>query len=881
MFIKKATIAAISILLGIWFASWRGYTPYLSKFTKSEKSEGAEYRAQVLQNLMQHLQDHHHFEIESDQIKLIELNRDFLNLGTPFLVFFSGRRQEMKSQRSDLFMMQAKMGANARPISFTPPRNLTQNLKSNDHLFAVDEVFNQEQRTARVLYGQMYDDGSCQSITYLNWAEEHVESNQMLKTLRMAHYYDRWGAPQWLTLRFEKPQPQCRARFGNQLIGEGGRKMMRGQNTFLVFSQEAQIARVDVSSQTLTPKTTGFDLISSPTETPTLVQNLQKTLQTYNLITQDEYVSLSRIRGTVTHFIERNLYELFIDGSKNTQVPPVSPATSILDGMDPDWYPPKIDVATGYKGEGEWKPVQLDEETLPYILKTFIRLDPKYPHHTIHLYALDMRRLGIHFVAGGEPTQRHLEGVGSGKIKEQHLPNLVAAINGGPTEYQSGIIQDGQVLSDFQYGQTSLVTNDRGRALFGRLDLDDLPSQWKNLRQSYAPLVDDRVIDKEYVPPQSPKGRLDHLYLTRSALGINDRGTLIYAWSDSAQAKQMAEALKLSGSVFAMSLASDLNQSGIAVYPDSNQGHSDLRSMRLDPKIWTSGSVHDFFYFVKAQNLPSELPSRQSYWKKGEGVWKPIRYQNVDPWIATSFLTDQRVSSAVDLIRIDGSRLKMNLALGGAHNPKQTLQERPLAQEPVARIAVGLLAHQNGLRFLGETKQALQVGKMTWGVNHKGQSFIGLWGVEPFTDERDWEDLIQGMTLLDHKQELSSFPPPLGDPRVALGMTSNGDLVIASCETGDIKALVEAFKLAEIKRAILLTQTSSSSAGHMNLFYKYQGKQFYTDFPHFALKPVLPMSDSNPLVSIDDAFIFTPKRSAPRAQFVRTFKMLTSLDSSP
>jgi hypothetical protein len=489
-----------------------------------------------------------------------------------------------------------------------------------------------------------------------------------------------------------------------------------------------------------------------------------------------------------------------------------------------------------------------------------------------------MRRLGIHFVAGGEPTQRHLEGVGSGKIRTKHRSSLVAAINGGPVEYQSGIVQDGQVLSPFQYGQTSLVINPQGRALFGRLDLDQLTPQWSNLRQSYAPLVDDRVIDKNYVPPQSPKGRLDHLYMTRSALGINDRGTLIYAWSSSAQVKQIAEALKLSGSIFAMSLASDANQTGLATYPTPDQGKANLKSMQLDPNIWTTGSVYDFFYFVKAQSLPTSLSSRQPYWKKGEGVWKPIRYQNVDPWIATSFLTSQRVSSPVDLIRIDANRLKMNLAVGSARDPKHRVIERPLAQEPVARISIGVVSKQLGLRLLGEQKQPVQVGQMTWGVNRKGESYLGLWGNEPFTDEKEWDDLIQGLTLIDHQQEPRSFPPPLGDPRVALGMASNGDFVIASSEEGDLQALVDALKLADVHRALLLTQMSSADAGHMNLFYKYQGKRFYIDFPHFALKPVVGGGSSGSLSNVDDALIFTPKRSAPRAQFVRTFKMLNSLN---
>ena len=110
-------------------------------------------------------------------------------------------------------------------------------------------------------------------------------------------------------------------------------------------------------------------------------------------------------------------------------------------------------------------------------------------------------------------------------------------------------------------------------------------------------------------------------------------------------------------------------------------------------------------------------------------------------------------------------------------------------------------------------------------------------------------------------------------------MAPNGDLILASCETGDLQALVESLQLADVHRAMLLTQTSSASAGHMNLFYKYQGKRFYIDFPHFALKPVMGSGSSSSLSSVDDTLIFTQKRSAPRAQFVRTFKMLNSLSN--
>lgn len=877
MRIRKLSAGLICIILGIWFTSWRGHTPHLDQFKRvKDVVDTEEYRQLVRDNLYFHLQEHQQFRLNKDQLQFIQMPSHVLSVGLSYLVFFSAQHKEHLGHLPDIYMMQVQMGRNALPIFFTPPRNLTENSLSHDHLFNVDKVYNDDLQIARVLYGQLDTKGACRSITYLNWAVEGQQKLSWLSNLQQSHYYDSWQRPQWSTLRFKHKLNQCNAHFADTEDKVGEDSIEHGIEQFIVSSAGNEVSRVDVAAGQVTPQGSGVELIKTPRESYKFIDTLQTTLKTYQLITDDESTSLQRFTATFTNAFERSLYELFIDQTDPKQHRPVGEISSILDGTRPRWYPPIIDVKEGFPSEGLWRPLKIGQEKEPYILKSYIRLDKKHPYHSIQLYAFDMRRLGLHFVGAGDPTRRSLEGVGSGKIPQHHRKHLVAAFNGGNQRNDHGIMQDQHILQPVQQGLSTLLSDNRGRVILGRLDIEQAPKRWTNLRQSYAPLVDLRVHAKNTIPPQSLKGRLDDVHMQRSALGINGQGTLLYAWSLSATVSQMAQALRLVGVRFAMSLRYDHNQSGIATYPTDKQNQAKVMHshMSLDPAVWEEGSAHDFFYLIKAQSLPQSFASRQPYWNQKEGIWEPILHQDIDPWIATSYLSSSQAGSYVELLRIDGERLQLHLALGTSRGLEGAKQERPLPAGPVARFPIGLGHLNTGLIWMSQQVQTPILGEMTWAVDEQGRSFISRWGKGRLSEGYPWRDVIQGLALVEDKKISLNLPVSKEVMITAMGVTENHDIIFASSTQGDYKALAKALKLAGAVQALVLNHDASTKTGQAQFFYRYQGRTFYNQKPDFALKPAHLQSYKSALIGIGDAFIITPKKSDLRARFVESFKNL-------
>lgn len=866
---SRLIIGALCATVGLGFGAWRGRTAHLDLEEGGALSErDNSYIARVHAHMLKHVQVRYHFKVEGSKLRVIMLPEGSLEVGQTALIFFSAQKPEAPHEREDLYMMQAQVGANALPISFTPPRNLTENPKSFDRLFETST------RGARILYGQLNAEGACRAVTQLSWDPRDLSKahdEPLISKLKQAAHYDRWEAPKWLTLRFREPLSRCSARFSSD------------QNSFIVLSDEVPFFTLDLSTGQVSPSGLGVEVVKVPEPRPQLLEGAQSLLSSYGLINQEDSLALTATYANMINAIDRNLYEILIDQSDPTQHQPIGQLSSMTDGRRPHWYPAKIDVRGGLRGEGVWRPLKVGEDRSPLILKTFIRLDPEHPYRNIQLFAFDMRRLGLHFIGGADPSQRLLEGVGSGHIPTQHQAQLVAAFNGGPKLLAGqGIQQDGHQLVAPSQGLSTIATDPRGRALFGRLDTEGLPKPWRSLRQSFAPLVDQRVLSQEALPPQSPFGRLDAIRIPRSAVGITHRGTLIYAWAEAATAPQMATALKRVGVIFGLTLKTGAAQMGLALYPEgsaSEQSSAQMATprvahtkMQVSPQAWLKGSDLDFFYLVRAQSLPSELAQRDSSWQPQEGVWTQIPHQDVDPLIATSFITRERAGDEVKLIRVDGERLQLNLALGKGH--QGGAQERSLPTAPTARIPIGLVNPQLGFKVLGRLITPPVKGYMTWGFSSQGRSKLGIWGEGQLTDVDDWMDLLQGQALVRDASPTSTLPASLGGPALALGVAPEGDLLLAVSDQGAPAALQKALLLAGAREAMLVTGQSAADLGMLQTFYEYQGRTFYTLPPQRALRPALLGSSLSVLLGPSDAFIFTQRSTQNRARFIQSFKEL-------
>ena len=863
MWKRKLIIAGACALAGVSAGAVKGYTPHIGALrtpSAPAEAEGAAYRELVRENLARLIKSRQGLSVDPAQVRVAELSADESLIGRPFVAFFSATSPERPAAARDLYMMQAVMGANALPISSTPPRNITENPTSQDRLF--DVLDPREGGAVRALYGQIREDGSCRSITQLEWGgAREAQGATLITQLKQAKQYDRWEEPRWVTLRFKDPLPHCGARFA------------QGGSGFVAQSESTDFFKVDLNALSVSPSGAGVELISTPRERPNAIEGAQDLLLRYGLITEEEHLALTGARAQLAHVLTKNLYELLVDQSDPRQHRPIGEVSSMSDGRRPHWYPPKIDVRGGLKGEGEWRAVQVGEERSPMILKTFIRLDELHPYRSIQLYAFDTRRLGLHFVGGADPARLALEGVGSGRVRAAHAQELVAAFNGGPDpDGSQGIVQEGQALAPARLGLSSVALDSRGRALLGRLDTPALPRPWQSLRQSFAPLIDPRVVNKGFTPPQSPFGRLDAERLPRSALGVTAQGTLVYAWAEAATVEQVSLALRRVGVVFALSLKSDSSQTGLALYPPSAPARPASPKMDLNPSLWRDGSDLDFFYLVRAQSLPPALPARQPSWPAGEGEWRPVPHQDVDPLLATSFLSADKAGDEVLLTRLDGDRLQLNLALGLGRPGGD--QERPLPTAPAARLPVGRLSSTLGLKALGRLLSPPVEGAMTWASGLNGKGRLGLWGAPPLTEQKDWLDIAQGVALLVGGRPAERAPSRVEGAAVAMGALPDGDIVFATQARGDLRALTRALTAAGVTDAMLLTAEPTAEAGTLQAFYEYQGRTFYALPPHDALRPALLGTEQSALVGVSDSFILTQRASAQRARFVETFKQL-------
>ena len=884
----KLVLFILMIALSFAISYWKADSVAFSTFQESDHSTQADFHTLVKKNVIAHLSAQHRLETDFKQVFLMRMNS---LLTKNYLVFFSAYQNGKNTER-DVYMFQISVGENAIPFALSPPRNLTLNPNSEDVLYAVDSSEDDSQQVARMIYGQTDQKGDCRSVTFLNWSKEKSQKETSLERLQETHYYDLWFSPQTISVRFKNPLPNCGAKFVETMA-----KNPNQNKQFWISSNQEDLFKVDAQTQSIHPSGNGVELISTNHESQTFIESIQNTLLTYQLITEDESLTLTEIKADLKTAFDQTLFEFFVD-PKDPNFRPVSEVSSILDAKTASWHPPQIDVKQGYPNEGKWLPVKLSKddnaEKDAYLLKNFIRLDPQKPQLTIHLYAFDMRRLGLHFVGGGDPKNLALEGIGSGKVQRQHQTKVIAAFNGASQAVKTGIIQEKQVLATPKQGLGSILMDDKGRSVLGVLDVDfdKIYPEWTSLRQTYPPITDLRLQVDSDIPPQSPHGRLDDLYLTRSALGVTPKGTLIYVWSSSATVKQIDKALKLVGAHFALSLATDEQQVGLALYPEGNVPQKAYKAMDIQPKNWLEGVAKDFFYLVKSQSLPSEFPTKEPTWQANEGVWQTIPFQDIDPWLATSYLSEKSMGGTqVSMLYVDGERLQPHLALGAIHG-KEFEKEISLPDMPMVRIPLGLIVNPTvpttsndpkaivNLQTYGFIHQnktfAPSVEKeMTFVMNPQGYHQLGRWVDGSIVKGVDQiQTLIQGQALVEGGQSLLSTPQITNEPVIALGRMLNGDLIFASIEQGDLQALAKALVLSGTENALLLSKQGSSEVGRNQYFYRYLGKVYYANLPEKVLKPALIESDQSVLLSFEDALIFTQNQPEPRARFVDSFESL-------
>jgi hypothetical protein len=272
-------------------------------------------------------------------------------------------------------------------------------------------------------------------------------------------------------------------------------------------------------------------------------------------------------------------------------------------------------VLPALPGEGIWTTEGMPPpgaKQPPLAAKTFLRPDPERPYAIVTLLQLDLRYLSLHIVAGTSEPGGPLGHKGPGVIpaEDQVGDSLYAAFNGGfkYPDGHYGLMAGGTVYVPPQPDAATIAVTSKGQVLLGAWGQDPrLSVSNANLvawRQNAALLIDHGRLN-----PLTNDGAawggvwLNKAYTWRSAIGLTDHNTLIYAAGDSLSAATIGKAMQAAGAVMAMQ--TDINPTWVRAFLYSRDANGELQIAKLHPDMqgtgheYLKGTERDFFYFTR------------------------------------------------------------------------------------------------------------------------------------------------------------------------------------------------------------------------------------------------------------------------------------------
>lgn len=250
----------------------------------------------------------------------------------------------------------------------------------------------------------------------------------------------------------------------------------------------------------------------------------------------------------------------------------------------------------------------------PSVAKAFLRPDPARPYAVVTMLQFDLRTLSLHLVSGTTEPGGPLGHDGTGVVPSTVLNNrsLVAIFNGGfkYPDGHYGLMTDGTMYVPPVSGAATLAVTRQGQVIMGawgqdpRLSLTD--TNLVSWRQNGALLIDHGQLN-----PLTSDGAawggvwLNRAYTWRSAIGLTNHGTLIYAAGDSLSAATLGRALQAAGAV--MALQTDINPKWVRAFTYQWSSPGNLQIAKLDPGMQGVGNEYflgrtsdrDFFYLTR------------------------------------------------------------------------------------------------------------------------------------------------------------------------------------------------------------------------------------------------------------------------------------------
>lgn len=276
---------------------------------------------------------------------------------------------------------------------------------------------------------------------------------------------------------------------------------------------------------------------------------------------------------------------------------------------------------TAKPGDGTWTPLVPAGGGEPALIyRTTVHPDRTKPQVYAAIVAVDLRRVGLRFVAGTKepPAPSVPADHRPGLVPAADQANLVAVFNGGfmARHGQWGITVGADVLLPLRDdGCTIALLGDGGVMVRTQAALGPAPAKATAMRQTPPCLVEQGEIHPALLGPEKPRrwgmsetGGVD---IRRSAIGVMPGGrTLMYGLGEWITPRQMAEAMRTAGAADAAELDVNWSYTRFLLYgPRPSPGAPPEVTATLVPKIKhgprqyvVKPEERDFFYLVR---LPS------------------------------------------------------------------------------------------------------------------------------------------------------------------------------------------------------------------------------------------------------------------------------------
>ncbi len=801
----------------------------------------------VRDNLIAHLEARG-LTVDPVDLRIVEVADGPVGAGRPFAAWFTAGRGA-----ADLYTLRGRLAPTGVPVVLSEPRNLSRTPDGHELLL--------DARGERVLYAVRVGE-RIPGVTLLDfgrsWLPDGVPwSTRLAAAINARQAFGTWDGPRRADVVLRRPTGIIVGR----LTAEG----------FALTTDDAEIA-VQPTAERIAPPEAAELLVGAPPEQEPLGLAADA-LRRSAVVGARRVMAVEDALFSVTDWLRRQRHRVFPTAADRLPVTPIIEAAA----TERRWPPPAIDIGeAGLPGEGRWQPVETQvEDGDPAALQTFVRVDPERPYERTHLFAFDMRRLGLHFVAGTRHPRSTTGVRGSGRIEPAHRARLVAAFNGGfKAEHgRFGTIEGRRPLIRPVRGLATVVTDPDGRAGFGLWDAEALAPPWTDLRQNQAPLIEAGVVNPRQVRRWGKLvADLDAARTPRSALGVTEDGVLIYGWSRAIGAERLGEAMRRAGVVFALHLDMNPGHIGLELYRPEGEGLAPARGVpAMDHRLgrWLGVDARDFFYLVRADRRPPDLTLEDA--APGEGRWRPIHRLDGAAAVSSTWIDGVRVGGRRQLgaLLLEADRLRPHVVPGLAEiRPTTGVPPAGLSLPgpPVIWIDIGLRTDPSPYGFMvdGRPWRPPQPGVMTLAADVDGALHIGRYGAGLPVDGR-WTDLIQGPALLAGGALAEGAEVRGTAPISALGIRADGRVVHVSEPTGDRAAAARALQLAGALDGLLLGERGTVDTGSHRLYFARGERLWMARAPTGALRPARLAAGAG------TALVFTGRPPPPAARVLDTF----------